>query len=341
MYVLVDLNYIKNILTKDFHCFTDRGFFHNEKDDPISNHIFLMSGTNKWKRMRAKLTPIFSSSRMKQMFQTLVECLPHLLSSLEADRVKDQPTNIKDTMSSFTMDVIGSCVFGLDLDIFNYENSPFRFFGKKMFTSVCAIPKDVSEFFMGVVKDTVKYRELNNYSRPDFIQLLIYLKNSGDALTVEEIAAQCFVFFLAGFDTSATTQTFTLYELAKNQDIQERLREEICTVLSHHEDRLTYEAIKDLTYMDQVVAESLRKYPPKAYLLRKCTTDYKIPDSDVTIEKDMGVVVPVMGIHHDPEYYPNPKKFDPQRFNQANKRSRPQYSYLPFGEGPRNCIGGI
>jgi cytochrome P450 family 6 len=135
MYVLVDLNYIKNILTKDFHCFTDRGFFHNEKDDPISNHIFLMSGTNKWKRMRAKLTPIFSSSRMKQMFQTLVECLPHLLSSLEADRVKDQPTNIKDTMSSFTMDVIGSCVFGLDLDIFNYENSPFRFFGKKMFTS--------------------------------------------------------------------------------------------------------------------------------------------------------------------------------------------------------------
>jgi cytochrome P450 family 6 len=194
---------------------------------------------------------------------------------LEADRVKDQPTNIKDTMSSFTMDVIGSCVFGLDLDICNDENSPFRFFGKKMFATtfysivkrifysifpnlakslgVCTIPKDVSEFLMGVVKDTVKYRELNNYSRPDFIQLLIDLKNSGDALTVEEIAAQCFVFFL-GFDTSATTQTFTLYELAKNQDIQERLREEICTVLSHHDDRLTYDTIKHLTYMDQVVA---------------------------------------------------------------------------------------
>jgi cytochrome P450 family 6 len=90
-----------------------------------------------------------------------------------------------------------------------------------------------------------------------------------------------------------------------------------------------------------LVSEYLRKYPPKAYLLRKCTTDYKIPDSDVTIEKDVGVVVPVMGIHHDPEYYPNPEEFDPERFNQANKRSRPQYSYLPFGEGPRNCIGRI
>jgi cytochrome P450 family 6 len=55
----------------------------------------------------------------------------------------------------------------------------------------------------------------------------------------------------------------------------------------------------------------------------------------------MGVVVPVMGIHYDPEYYPNPDEFDPERFNQANKRSRPQYSYLPFGEAPRNCIGGI
>jgi cytochrome P450 family 6 len=245
MYVLVDLNYIKDILTKDFHCFIDRGFFHNEKDDPISNNIFLMSGTNKWKKMRAKFTSIFSSGRMKDtsMFQTLVKCSPHLLSSLEADRVKDQPTNIKDTMSSFTMEVIGSYVFGLDLDICNDENSPFRFFAEKVFPTtfysivkrifytifpnlakslgVCTIPKDVSEFFTGVVKDTAKYRVLNNHSRPDFIQLLIDLKNSGEALTIEEIAAQCFVFFLAGIETSATAETFTLYELAKNQDIQE------------------------------------------------------------------------------------------------------------------------
>lgn len=85
--------------------------------------------------------------------------------------------------------------------------------------------------------------------------------------------------------------------------------------------------------------ESLRKYPPVPLLDRVCIKDYKIPDSDVILKKGTQVLIPILGIQNDPEYYPNPEVFDPDRFSTQNKSTRPQFTYLPFGDGPRNCIG--
>ncbi|RZC40466.1 p450 domain containing protein, partial [Asbolus verrucosus] len=77
----------------------------------------------------------------------------------------------------------------------------------------------------------------------------------------------------------------------------------------------------------------MRKYPPVALLTRKCVKDYKVPDADVVIENGTSVIIPVLGIHYDEEYYPDPEKFDPDRFSEENKRLRHNYAYLPFGEG--------
>ncbi|RZC38786.1 p450 domain containing protein, partial [Asbolus verrucosus] len=186
---------------------------------------------------------------------------------------------------------------------------------------------------------TVSYREEKNYTRNDFLQLLIDLKGSEDGLTMNDVAAQSFVFFLAGFETSSTLMTFTLYELARNQDIQQRLRDEINTVLAKHDGKITYDSIQEMKYMNQVIDESLRMYPPASLTNRKCVKDYKVPDDDITIEKGTSVIIPILGIHYDEEYYPNPEKFDPERFTEENKNSRHPYAHLPFGEGPRNCIG--
>nr|CAD7438013.1 unnamed protein product [Timema bartmani] len=153
------------------------------------------------------------------------------------------------------------------------------------------------------------------------------------------LAAQCFVFFLAGFETSSTTISCCLHELAVNPDIQERLRKEVDKVLIKHGGKITYEALQDLKYMDAVVDETLRKYPPVGNLNRVCTKAYKIPDTHVNIDKDTKLIIPVYAIHHDPKYYPDPEKFDPSRFTENNIKSRPHFSYLPFGEGPRVCIG--
>jgi cytochrome P450 family 6 len=74
-------------------------------------------------------------------------------------------------------------------------------------------------------------------------------------------------------------------------------------------------------------------------LNRECTKDYKIPGTDVVLEKGMTTVIPVLALHHDPKYYPEPERFDPERFNEDEKAKRHHYVYLPFGEGPRICIG--
>jgi hypothetical protein len=87
----------------------------------------------------------------------------------------------------------------------------------------------------------------------------------------------------------------------------------------------------------------LRKYPVVPFLDRVCNRDYELPASagngKVTLKSGVGVYIPVYGIHHDPHYYPEPEKFDPERFTEENKEKRPQFAYLPFGEGQRNCLG--
>ena len=86
-------------------------------------------------------------------------------------------------------------------------------------------------------------------------------------------------------------------------------------------------------------SETLRKYPTVPILSRECTKDDKIPDKDVVLEKRMTTVIPVLALHHDPKYYPEPERFDPERFTEDEKAKRHHYVYLPFGEGPRICIG--
>jgi cytochrome P450 family 6 len=185
------------------------------------------------------------------------------------------------------------------------------------------------------------------------------------------IAAQVYIFFLAGFETSSTTMSFAMYELAANPEIQKKLYNEIQTVYEKH-CCISYDAICEMEYLDRVIRgkfcikikiliietkavnvmkkvsivfknikflETLRKYPPVAMTQRVCEESYQIPGTDVVIEKGTKVLVPIYAIHHDPLYYKNPDVFDPDRFLDENKKLRDNYAFLPFGDGPRICIG--
>lgn len=88
-----------------------------------------------------------------------------------------------------------------------------------------------------------------------------------------------------------------------------------------------------------IVLETLRIYPAIPALNRQCTQDYQIPNTNVTIECGTKVLISILGLHHDPEYFPEPEKFDPNRFSSENKSKIRPFTYLPFGYGPRNCIG--
>ncbi|XP_043286854.1 cytochrome P450 6k1-like [Venturia canescens] len=372
--VVSDPDLIRQVLTKNFNHFHDRGLYCNEKVDPLSGHLFLLGGT-KWRNLRVKLTPTFTSGKMKQMFTTVVETGEKLSDYLKPLAAKREVVEVKDVYARFGTDVIMSIAFGVNSNSLKTPNSEIRFWGQKVFEpqpfwntislfapkvmdffSIPFTDRGVIKFFLKTFTETIEYREANNVVRPDFMNLIMQLMNRGyvdpdadddasntversyEKITTTEGVAQAYVFFLAGFETTSTTITYCLYELAINQDIQDKVMKDIDIALEKF-GGITYESILSMTYLHKAVSETMRKYPPVPMLNRVCTKDIDLPTTSLHISKGVDVVIPVLGLHRDPEIYPDPNKFDPERFNEENIASRHPYTYLPFGEGPRICIG--
>lgn len=281
----LDLEFIKSVLVKDFSSFENRGGYYNEKDDPLSAHLFAID-TPMWRTLRKKLTPTFTSGKMKFMYPTVIEVAErfqeHMHGLVHETKVF---VEIKELLARFTTDVIGTCAFGIECNSLLDQDAIFRRMGKKTLTErrhsgpvvlfmlafsriarlfrMKLLPDDVTTFFLRIVRETVEYRETNGIQRNDFMDLLINLKNEKDpamdSITINEIAAQAFVFFLAGFETSSTTMTFCLYELALNAEVQNKARKEIRMILNKHHGKFTYEAMMEMKYLDQIINGILHK----------------------------------------------------------------------------------
>jgi cytochrome P450 family 6 len=199
-FILRDPEIIKSVLVKDFPSFHDRGFFTDEEFEPLTGHLFFLPG-NRWRNLRFKLTPTFTSGKMKMMFQTLVDCGHELGTILEKSANNEEVIEIKDILARFSTDIISSCAFGIQCHCLENPDAEFRQWGRKIFTSsffasiilslsalapssvaslkLRSIDPKVSKYFRAMVQDTVAYREKNNFQRNDFMQLLIQIKNKG------------------------------------------------------------------------------------------------------------------------------------------------------------------
>ncbi|XP_022904135.2 cytochrome P450 6A1-like [Onthophagus taurus] len=360
--LLIDPNIIKKVCVQDFQYFMDRGVHCDEISEPLSAHLFALSG-QKWKNLRVKLTPTFTTGKMKIMFDILIECAKVMVQKMNDETKINRDLDIKEIVACYTTDVIASAAFGIKSNSFE-ENSQFRFYGRKLLVNTPArlfrvffldfypnfakklgltvFERDINDFFMKSVKDMIEYRESTNFRRNDFFQILLDLKNSKDKdqnLSVNELAAQAFVFFTAGFETSSTTMQFALYELSKHPEIQQKAREEVLNVLQKSNGEINYEILAEMKYLTQIIEETLRKYPPLPFLNRKCVKEYFVPECNVTIDEGTRIMIPLFGLHYDEEYFPNANEFNPERFNEINKPKIPPFAYLPFGDGPRVCIG--
>ncbi|XP_063915540.1 cytochrome P450 9e2-like [Zophobas morio] len=233
--------------------------------------------------------------------------------------------------------------------------------------------QEVNNFFTTIVKSSIRSREQLGIVRPDMIHLLLEArknglkheetqpaqdtgfatvqeseihkdpKNAKAEITDQDMTSQALIFFFAGFESVSAVMCFMAHELAVNPEVQERLIREIDETLEGCKSGVTYEALLGMKYMDMVVSETMRKWP-NPVVDRICTKAYtiepKLPhEKPVHLKVNDAVWIPVFGIHRDPEYYPEPDKFDPERFNDENKVNINPYTYMPFGAGPRNCIG--
>lgn len=281
-----DPKIIQDIMIRDFASFHDRFFPINPEIDPMAENLFLQRG-EKWKYYRSKLTPAFSSAKLKGMFGTIVKCGNSLEEYFKKFAESGETLDVGEVFASFATNVIASIGFGIEIDCIKDPNSEFRRYGKKVFQpsirralrSVAFLnpiiarifrvrftDKDVADFMIDTVRQNLEYREKNNVIRKDFFQLLIQLRNTGTvqedgddwsvnvsnnnkSLTLHEMSAQSFLFFAGGFESSSKTLSFCMYELARNPQIQQRVYEEIDMIFNKYDDALTFDSIMEMKYL--------------------------------------------------------------------------------------------
>lgn len=185
---------VRAILIKDFSHFTDRRAHSNEDYDPIQGNLFNLPG-HKWKPLRAKLTPAFTSGKLKAMFSTLIDCGSSLQNYLNKLTENGELMEVRNISASYTTNVIASVAFGIDVDTITDPNNDFRKYGRKFLEQtfwngfrrilLLTMPKlirtfrikmldpEARHFITSLVKDTLEYREKNNVVRKDLFQLLI------------------------------------------------------------------------------------------------------------------------------------------------------------------------
>ncbi|CAG2120777.1 unnamed protein product, partial [Medioppia subpectinata] len=222
------------------------------------------------------------------------------------------------------------------------------------------LPKHYINYFKTTLETIITERQSQKGPKNvDFLQLLIDAQNRTDTKDIDEdirlevqrisesmkkkgfqlqdmdILATALLFVLAGYETTASTLSYLFHELALNPESQHKLFEEITKFGPNVE----YETIEKMPYLDACISETLRLYSPLVMSQRIASEDYDLGDTGLVVHKGMAVHIPLYAIHHDPQYYPSPDRFIPDRFMPENKDRLIPYTYLPFGTGPRNCVG--
>lgn len=250
-----------------------------------------------------------------------------------------------DWFSKLTLEVILSTAFGVDAMIQLGENTEmlerakaiFKVpnivrqmarlpFGNYLVRLLMRLSGIKSNYFEGVVGEIIKSRRQQGLSvRKDLLQLMM---NANDETTVEgvsrlsdeEIVAQSIVFLLAGYETSSNTLAFTLYFLAVNPDVQDKLRKEISEALESNAKKPLYDVAQNIEFLDCVIKEAQRLCPPAAQINRECSEDYDL--NGIHIPAGTEIIIPIYAIHRDPDAWEEPEKFDPERFRGPSKDAR-------------------
>lgn len=179
---------------------------------------------------------------------------------------------------------------------------------------------------------------LGKKHRKAFLDLLLESNNThGEKLTDEELREQVDTFMFAGHDTTTGATCWTLFSIGHYPEIQKRVHQELDSVF-HGEDRpITPDDIMQLQYLDRVIKEALRVHALIPCILRSLSEDIVL--DGITVPAGVTLALHIANLHRDPEQFPDPLKFDPDRFLKENVAKRHPYSFIPFSAGPRNCIG--
>ncbi|MCI4392299.1 hypothetical protein PGIGA_G00144480 [Pangasianodon gigas] len=362
----LDLEMIKAIMVKE--CFST---FTNRRDTnmagPFADGITVVKD-EKWKRIRASLSPFFTSGRLKEIFPIAEKYADRFIDHLKK-RNQREAVKIKEVIAPYTMDVVTSASFSVEIDSINNPDDPFvvqikKFFNFNFFSPIILIitifpfvvpilsklgvtlfSKSAMDFFYSALKKIKDQHSTNEKRRVDFLQLMIQSQISDEqaakaddqpskGLTDHEILSQSFIFILGGYETTSTTLTYLLYNLTVNPDCMSKLVEEIDKTFPL-DAPVTYDALMKFEYLEMAINESMRLLPTAPRLERMCKKTIEL--NGITIPENTLVGIPTYVLHRDPQLWESPEEFRPERFSPENDIN--PYTFMPFGLGPRNCVG--
>ena len=325
------------------------------------------------------MSPMMTGSKMRLMSACIDRCSSRLADHVV--KSQGESVDIKRLCQAFALDTISGTGFSIDTDalvdldnpLIQHARSLFKigsyiayfYFLAALFPALSRPlfkafnygifrPKDL-QYFDSAVEQMIKERHQDRKRNTDFLQLLIDAEvdeaepSAGDGtcskhLNKEEIVAQCLLIYIAGFETTSNALQFILYLLAKHPQVQTKLTEEIDIMMdSLNNNCLTYEDCNSLTYLNMVIKECLRLYPPAAVIFRLAVQDTEV--QGFSVPSGAGVWIPIHVISRDPEFFLDPDTFNPSRFSETSELTLKHnigarlLSWLPFGMGPRHCVG--
>lgn len=356
---LVNIHHVTII---DFQSFSHRGLAFG-KNDKLANNVALLHGP-KWKIIRQAMSPLFTPAKIKKMHYIVDKCAQDFIQLL-----KRNPNKLNGdaymTMKTYCCAALTGAVFGIGTE--SPFESPFikitsQALAPTLWSNIKFMISGVSpqlfnflglslfsvqeKLFTKTIKQVIEDRKLSDEKKHDFVDLCVNLQNGGVLLdsdtgfqlqpTHEIMAAQAFIFFMAGLEPCAAGLFGALFELGRNPEMQKRLQRDIDAAFEKYDGEMTYDAIMEMKYLDKVIKETLRMYPPVGFLTRECVRDTKLPVGNIKIDAGTKVYLPIYSQHNDSKYFPDPEVFDPERFSNEKELAD---VFIPFGQGSRICLG--
>ena len=353
--VVADPVLLKHMLIQNHNSFRDRRRV--SVSHPMYENFLIRLSGDEWRRKRSVMTPAFTSAKIKAMTPLIKQSIDSMAEFID-DRIGKE-FDCKHLFGCLTLDIIAKTAFAIDINAFTDENNPFLKHARKVFeipvwraVTLVLMPKFLRKLFklnymdsssidylsslayylMSIRKNKTQ-DETNEYA--DFMQLMMH----AESLTDEETAAAILIILLGAYETSAALLMHAVHSLACNTDVQERLKCEVDAAPS-----LDFETLeKEMPYLNAVVNETLRMYPP-ATRVDRCVSDkngfdFESPIGKIRMPHGSSVMIPIYAMHHMDEYFPDPEKFDPERFMPENRDKLQPNTFLPFAIGPRDCLG--
>lgn len=332
----------------------------------------LTSSNAKWKQQRKLITPTFHFQILEQ-FIGIFESQSDVLVKKLNKELGEKPFDIFPYITLCALDVICEAAMGTSVNAQSESDSEYVHNVKEM----CRIavdrafsPTKMWDFLYPFSKDYYKQKKAlsvlhgytnyviikrreelansNNTANNDdetgikkrlaFLDLLLQCTIDGQPLSNEIIREEVDTFMFEGHDTTTSGISFTLYLLSKHPEVQEKVVEELRGLFADDKSRApTYKDLQDMKYLDMVIKESMRLFPPVPIYGRILEEDVEF-DGGV-LPKGLSLTIFSYGLHRQSEIFSDPEKFIPERFSPENSAGRPPYAYVPFSAGPRNCIG--